>query len=213
MSAVRPEFGPTLPEVVGPRLRRAPRAARVALAAVATLLLAALIWALFLRGDDRTVVVVRDAPVAFNLTHDDALRRAAPAPGQFVALEGEGLRFSVSALRLPPYEGDSSGTLPIFSSGLAREMARTYEDFTIRQEGRANINRQQGYEMFFQFRRDGETWYGRRTLLLPATTDRVGADILLLARRTARIPKFSSIGSNGPLKVALRSFRFGTERP
>ncbi len=214
VSAVRPEFGPTLPELAGPRLRALPRAAQAALAVLAALVLLVLLWAVLLRGgDDRTLVVVQDTPTPFNLVYDDALRRVPPAAGQDVALAGEGMRFAVSPLRLAPYRGDSSGTLPVLSSRLQTDMAREYDGFLLRQEGRANINRQQGYELYFQFRRDGETWYGRRVLLLPTTTGREGADILLHARRTPRVPKFSAIGGNGPLKVALRSFRFGTERP
>lgn len=212
---MRPEFGPTLPELAGPRLRRLPRAARAALAALAALVVLALVWLLLLRGgDDRTVVVISGGvPVPFNFAYDDGLRRVPPAQGEAVALTGEGLRFSVSPLRLAPYEGDSSGTFPVLATRLADRMAGEYDDFTLRQEGRANINRQQGYELYFQFRRGGQTWYGRRTMLLPEPTDRAGADILLLARRSAAIPKFSSVGTGGPLKVALRSFRFGTERP
>lgn len=214
MSAVRPEFGPTLPEIAGPRLARLPRAVRAGLALIAAAVAAVVVYAAFLRGDDRTVVIVRDAPVPFNLVYEeDGLRRVTPPAGSLMALEGDGLRFQVSALRLPPYQGDSSGTLPMVSARVQAEMAREYDGFTLRQEGRANINRQQGYELFFQFRRDGETWYGRRTFLLPVTTGRDGADILLQARRTARVPKFSSIGQNGALKVPFRSFRFGTERP
>lgn len=213
MSAVRPEFGPTLPELAGPHVRRLPRPVRLGLVAAAALVLAVVLWATLLGGEDRTVVVVRDAPEAFNLTYDDGLRRVETDDMELVALGGEGLRFSVSALRLAPYEGDSSGTLPVLASQLATDMARAFEGFAVRQEGRANINRQPGYEVFFQFRRDGATWYGRRVLLLPDPIARDGVDVLLLARRTARIPKFSAVGANGPLKVALRSFRFGTERP
>ena len=41
MSVVRPEFGPTLPELLAPRVRALPRAARVALAVLAALVVAA----------------------------------------------------------------------------------------------------------------------------------------------------------------------------
>ncbi|HYF28209.1 MAG TPA: hypothetical protein VD931_20865 [Baekduia sp.] len=214
MSAVRPEFGPTLPDLARPVLRRLPRRALVALAVVAVLVLAGVAVRLLSGGEDRTAVVVRDVPAPFNFAYQpDRLSRTAPQGREAVALQADGLRYAVSPLRLESFRGDASGVLPVLAAHLQGEMAQGYEGFTLRQEGRANINRQQGYELWFQFRRDGATWYGRRVMLLPTPLSRDGADIVLLARRTERVPKFSSVGGAGPLKVALRSFRFGTERP
>ncbi|WP_205699490.1 hypothetical protein [Conexibacter sp. SYSU D00693] len=213
MSVVRPEFGPTLPEVLAPRLRRLPRAAQLALAGLAALVVVLVAVAYASRGDDRTVVVVRDADPAYNFVHDDALRLAGQPRDGRVALRGRGLAYRVAPLELPPFRGDAAGILPIYVETLVREMEREYDGFVRRQEGRANINRQQGYELYFQFKRDGATWYGRRLLLLPDPTQRKGADLRLEVRRTPAVPRFSAVGQNGPMKVALRSFRFGTERP
>ena len=67
MSVVRPEFGPTLPELLVPRVRALPRAGQVVLAAVAAAVVVALGLALVLGGgEDRTTVVVRE-PIAYNL--------------------------------------------------------------------------------------------------------------------------------------------------
>jgi hypothetical protein len=92
-------------------------------------------------------------------------------------------------------------------------MAERYDGFQIRQEGRTNVNRQPGYEMVFQFRDTNGTRYGRRVLLLPEPTGREGADITMISERTPAVPRADAVGRSGALKTALRSFRFGTERP
>src|SRR5690349_2757699 len=87
MSVVREEFGPTLPELLGPRVRALPRAAQVALAALAALVLVALAAA-FLRHepDKRTPVLVR-RPIAFNLSYPPDFRQVAPRGREALRLE------------------------------------------------------------------------------------------------------------------------------
>ena len=71
MSVVRPEFGPTLPELLGPRIRAWPRPARIALAAVAALVVLLLLYALFKPAGAtarKRAVIVR-TPVAFNFAY------------------------------------------------------------------------------------------------------------------------------------------------
>jgi hypothetical protein len=48
---------------------------------------------------------------------------------------------------------------------------------------------------------------------VPSITAREGADILITAPRSPAIVRADDVGRNGGLKTALRSFRFGTERP
>jgi hypothetical protein len=79
-----------------------------------------------------------------------------------------------------------------------------------------NYNRQPGYEILFQSKIGGRTTYGRRTILVPGTDakPKEGVDIMMLAARSAAIPRVDAVGSAaGPLKTAIRSFRFGTKRP
>src|SRR4051812_26406713 len=214
MPVVRPEFGPTLPELLGPRLRALPRVGQAAVALLALIVVAVAVYAYATRGSgalQRTVVV--RAPVAFNFIYRAPFAKQTPRAGELARVGGRGQSFSVRPLRLAPYRGDSSGVLPVLATHLATRMAKTYDDFLVRQEGRANVNRQQGYELLFQFRRGGKLAYGRRMLLMTAPTGREGADLLMLAPRTPAIPRFDAVGRNGGLKVALRSFRFGTQRP
>src|SRR5207253_2125753 len=80
MSVVRQEFGPTLPELLGPRVRAWPRPARWALAATCAVVVAGIAWLLLTRGGgERTVV---RTPIEFNLSYAPPLHRTAPRPGE-----------------------------------------------------------------------------------------------------------------------------------
>jgi hypothetical protein len=216
MSAVRPEFGPTLPELLGPRIRVLPRAVRLALAALGALVVVLLVYVLFLRGDGaqaKRAVIVRE-PVAFNFVYRAPFRKQAPLDGELARVGSKDQSFSVRELKLPAYRGDAAGFLPLYAATLQQQMARDLPGFAWRSDGRANINKQQGFEIVFQFRRsDGTLVYGRRVLLLPNVTARQGADIWAVAPRSPAIVRADDVGHNGGLKTALRSFRFGTERP
>jgi hypothetical protein len=216
MSAVRPEFGPTLPELLGPRIRVLPRAVRLALAVLGALILLLVVYAVFFRGQGtqaKRAVIVR-SPIAFNFVYRAPFRKEAPQAGELARVGSKDQSFSVRELRLPAYRGDAAGFLPLYAARLEQQMARDLPGFTWRSDGRANINKQQGFEIVFQFRRsDGTLTYGRRILLLPSVTARQGADLWAIAPRSPAIVRADDVGHNGGLKTALRSFRFGTERP
>ena len=216
MPAVRPEFGPTLPELLGPRLRALPPVLRLGLAALGGFVVVAILYALVLRGDGadaKRAVVVR-TPVAFNFVYRAPFARLAPGAGELARVGSTSQSFTVRELKLPSYRGDAAGFLPLYAAQQEAQMARQFPGFVWRSDGRANINQQQGFEIVFQFRRPGGPLsYGRRVLLLPSVTARAGADILVTAPRSAAIVRADDVGHNGGLKTALRSFRFGTERP
>jgi len=221
MSVVREEFGPTLPELLGPRLRVLPRAAQIALAAVAALVLVALV-ALFLRRepDNRTPVLVR-RPITFNLTYPPEFRPVAARGREALRLEtapgaADPQSFTATPVRLPAYRGDSTAVLMGMSPNLIDRMRRTMPGFVWRGDGRVSYNHQPGYEILFQRTIGGRTWYGRRALVVPDsdTPPREGLDIVMMAARSAKIPRVDAVASvNGPLKTALRSFRFGSQPP
>jgi hypothetical protein len=221
MSVVRPEFGPTLPELLGPPVRALPRIGQVALAALAALVVVALGFALLRGGgQERSTVVVRE-PIGYNLVYPPALQRAPPRGRETLRLEtapnaADPQSFAVTPFRLPPYRGDSTGVLTGMSPNLIARMRRTVPGFVWRSDGRVNYNRQPGYEILFQAKIDGRTWYGRRTLLVPGGDQppREGVDITIMAARSEAIPRADAVGSaSGALKTAIRSLRFGTERP
>lgn len=216
MFAVRPEFGPTLPELLGPRLRALPPVVRLGLAALGGFVVVAIFYVLVLRGDGadaKRAVVVR-TPVAFNFVYRAPFQRLPPPAGDLARVGSQTQSFAVRELKLPPYRGDAAGFLPIYAARQEAEMAQRFSGFVWRSDGRANINQQQGFEIVFQFRRPGgQLSYGRRVFLLPSVTAREGADILVTAPRSTAIVRADDVGHNGGLKTALRSFRFGTERP
>jgi hypothetical protein len=222
MSVVRPEFGPTLPELLAPRLRALPRAAQVVLAAVVALIVVAAALVLLRKEENggRDHVVVR-SPIAYNLLYASPLRRVTPRGRETLRLETPRgnpapQSFTVTPYRLPPYHGDATGILTLESANLIARMQRTIPGFVWRGDGRVNYNRQPGYEILYQAKLNGRTTYGRRTILLPGgdTPPKEGADISMRAARSEAIPRVDAVGSAaGALKTAIRSFRFGIDRP
>jgi hypothetical protein len=223
MSVVRPEFGPTLPELIAPRVRALPRAAQVALAVLAALVVAGAVFVVVHKkeADQRPQAVVR-SPIAFNLLVAPPLQRVAPRGRETLRLQTPAATqapqtFTVTPYKLPPYHGDPTGVLTLESGNMIARMRRTIPGFVWRGDGRVNYNRQPGYEILYQAKIDGKTTYGRRTILLPGdeALPKEGVDISMVAARSDAIPRVDAVGAtNGSaLKTAIRSFRFGTERP
>ncbi|CAB4933859.1 unannotated protein [freshwater metagenome] len=217
---VLPQFRPTLADLVGPRWRALPRAARIAAWAAGGLVVALLVALAVRGGSDRTDVVVA-RPVAFTLSYDASkLVRATPEPGASLLLrtpaaDRDPERFSVRPVTLPQDFGTPGAGLPLYASRLIDEMRRADPAFVLRGEGRARINGQPGYQILFQTVVAGDrTAYGRRTLLFKddRTTD-PGADITILAVRSLAMPNVDAVGSNGPTKLPYRSFRLGVDGP
>jgi hypothetical protein len=117
-------------------------------------------------------------------------------------------------VRLPVFRGYSSSFLPFYAAGVGAQMERERPGLTIRGEGRANINKFEGYQLLYQVReRDGRRRYGRRIMLFPDNRARDGAELRLEADASAAVVNPDSVGQTGPLKSALRSFRLGTDVP
>jgi hypothetical protein len=221
VSVVRPEYGPTLPQLLAPHVRRLPRPVQLVLAIVvaAGILLAA--WTVMGPGtNDRSRHVI-ERPFAFNLAWGSGVQRVEPRPGEVLRLETPPgteapQSFTVKHLAIAPYPGDVSAALMGLSTPAIEELRAAFPEFLIREEGRVNINRQPGYQVWFQARQGGRTVYGRRILIVfhgDPDRPREGADILLVSARSPTVPKYTAVGSNGVLKTPLRSFRFGTEAP
>ena len=221
---VRPEFGPSLPELVAPWWRRAPRTVRVAaVAVVAIVVVAFAVWLISGRGGGEVAVVVEE-PTAFNLRHAETLPRVDERSGERLRLEQRragGLflqSFAVTPLALPRYSGSPSGVYPVVAEDLKDRLARRFADFELVEEGRMRINEVPGYEVVFRARdTDERRLYGRYVMLVPLTDpptpQRAGVTLELLGTPAAGIPNAAAIGDAGALKLPLRSFRFGTEAP
>ena len=204
---VKREFGPTLPQLVSPRL----------LAAGAALLLAVLAAALVFTGaaeSGETRVVVKE-PVAFNLRYGKALERAEAMPGELLRLRGRDQTFTVKPLYLPAYRGESGGALPVFAERLIKDLDARYDDFDLADEGRVRINEEPGYAVGFRARdEDGARVWGRAVMLVPDEPGaRRGVIVEMVAGRRSGVSNPSEVGAVGQIKLPYRSFRFGTEAP
>jgi hypothetical protein len=210
---VKPQYGPSLPRLV----RSLPRAGQAAVVAlVALLIVLAIVIALRSRPDE-VHVIVRDG-VTFNLAYGPQLKRESP-PGALFALRREraGLfldSYVVRPLTLAPYRGAVGGTLPVYSVGYLERIRKRYPDADLVLEGRTRINNAIGYQLVLRGKRGARTLYVRHLLLVPDEPEgeRRGVIIELESTPAAGTPNAVGIGNAGPLKQAMRSFRFGTSR-
>lgn len=221
-SPVRPEFGPTLPELMGRRFGISVRAAGILLGLVFAAILAGGI-ARHERSDGTVRAIVK-GPTALNLRYDPAaMQRAAPRAGEVLRLQTPpGARspasLTVRGVRLAPYVGDDpSIALPVFLTKVAADMQKADPHFVEVAERPARVNSQPGYQIQFKTLIDGRRFYGRRAFLFPDPREqpgaRDGADITLLAAWSKVVAKVDDVGSNGPTKIPYRSFRLGATPP
>ena len=197
MAELKPGYGPPA---------RLPLWARVLLG----LALVAVVAGVLFGGEDREHLVLDEADPQFNLLYDDArLRRAPPAAGEVVRLQGRrnGVRAEVvvSGFELEPYRGDvSSGMLPILAEHLIAGK-RAEPGFTVTDEGRARVNDAPGYQVGYAAAGDVN---GRDVFVVEGPQARRG--YLLSLRIEGRVRRARELVKQA--RKAFRSFRFGTGR-
>ncbi len=221
-SPVRPEFGPTLPEVLGRRFGWSVRTVGLVAAGMLVLIVAGGV-AKKAQGDGSVRIVV-PAAVPFNLRYDPAkLDRVTPQGAESLRLvtkagDPNPSSVTVAPARLAAYVGDDpSVALPIFAGLEIARMQRGDPKFVLRGEGRARVNSQPGYQIQYLTQLGGRVMYGRRVFLFPDPRDtpgaREGGDVTLLAARSKVVTNPDDVGSNGVTKLPYRSFRLGTKTP
>jgi hypothetical protein len=213
VSVVKPQYGPTLPQLV----RRLPRVGQAAVVAFVALLIAGAVVLTLGSRPNETNVIVRGA-TTFNLTYGPQLRRVSQ-PGALFALRRErsGLfldSYVVRPLLLAPYRGTAGGTLPVYSVEYMKVLRKRYGDVDLVLEGRTRINNAIGYQLVLRGQLGARTLYVRELLLVPDAPEgaRRGVVVALESTPAAGTPNAVGIGNAGPLKQAMRSFRFGTSR-
>ena len=213
VSVVKPQYGPTLPQLV----RRLPRAGQAAVVALAVLLFAGAIALTLSSRPEETHVIVR-GQTTFNLAFGPQLQRVSE-PGALLALRRETRRlfldsYVVRPLTLPPYRGAAGGILPLYSVAYVAGLRKRYGDIDLILEGRTRINNGTGYQLVMRGKLGRRTLYVRHLLLVPDDPEgaRRGVVIELESTPAAGTPNAVGIGNAGPLKQAMRSFRFGTSR-
>jgi hypothetical protein len=214
VSAVKPQYGPTLVQMLAPR----PLAVRVAAAVGGALLVVAAVLVVLSTRPDETFVLEHE-PVTFNFAYGPQFQRVPAAGTVVVALRNarNGLfldSYVVRGLALPPYRGAAGGMLPVYANGYIDKLRRRYSGFEFVGEGRSRINNAIGYQVTFRAKRGGRTIYGRHLLLVEETPDgrRRGVVLELTSTAAAGTPNATEIGNHGALKQPLRSFRFGVDR-
>ncbi len=217
---VRPEYGPSLPELLGPRVRALPRLARIGAAVVAGLVVVLLAVALIGRGAARSSFVDHGS-VPFNLSYTKVVKRVPAHAGERLRLEQRRGRlflasYAVEPLRLPAYTGLPDGIFPAFAERLKTELATRFSGYQdVAPEGRVRLNEiTTGYSVEFRAKLNDRTLYGRAVMLSPPKPgQRETMLLVLLATPAAGISGPDAVGYDGPMTIPYRSFRFGTEKP
>ena len=192
LAPVQERFGPSLPQLLAPRIDRLPALARRVGAVIALVILAVII-ALVLRTRD-PVYRGSVGPVHFTVTWPHALTRETPARGELLLLRqqsGSSLlaSFEVTPLHLPRYAGEISGLLPIVAINYERGLERRYGAlFTPWSLGRTRIINTPAFTFTYKLVQGGETYFGRVVFITPHLTgDRTGLILSMLQGRPSVI--------------------------
>jgi hypothetical protein len=210
---LKPEYGPTLGQLLSPRWRAASAAVRAAVIACGVALVALVVTAV-LTFEDATFS--HGGPVPFSFGYR-SLYKTAPDPGGYVKVQHrrDGRledSFAVEPLALPSYSGELSGELPLYAAGYIRGLSRRYAGFVLRGEGKTRVNTVPGYNILYTAVVEGRRMYGRDVLLLPERSGvREGVDIVMLTSPTAssRVTSPLEVASAGILERPLKTFTFG----
>ncbi|HEY1777265.1 MAG TPA: hypothetical protein VGG41_13990 [Solirubrobacteraceae bacterium] len=215
---VKTKFAPSLPEVLAPRIDSLPRTA-LRVIAVAAVIVAAAVILLAVRLRDP--VFSYSGTPAFSTSYTRAMaKQPTGTDGSILSLvqrSSAGLEasFQISSLRVPRYQGEISGLLPVMASAMIARMQAANASFVPWSRGRTRINFVPGYAFSYQETIDGRPYWGRDVLITPHIRgDRRGLLITLLTSPTPLIAKATtpvtpdSVGSVGVLFDPLERLRF-----
>ena len=218
---IKPEYQPTLGQLLAPRWHSASPMARGAVI-VALGALLALIVATVLTLENASFTHGGRVPFSFSYR---SLYRVRPDPGEWVKVQrrGPGGRledsFAVEPLTLPPYSGGLSGELPLYAEGYIVGLRRRYKDFVLWGEGQTKVNTLPAYNVLvpsynvlYTANVEGRRMFGRDVLFLPQRPGaREGVDIVMLTAPNANSQVTSplEVANAGVLLRPLRTFTLG----
>jgi hypothetical protein len=210
---LKPQYGPTLGQLLAPRWRSSPRWLRGALIG-AVLALAALVAAVVLTLLPASYS--HPAPPSFSFTYR-GLYRTKPPAGAYVSLQRRQSgtltdSFTVWPLQLPPYQGSPGAELPLIASAYIAGLERRERDFVLLGEGRTKVNGVNGYSVFYTRRLAGELMDGRDVLLVgesPGARRGVRITMLTAPEDETQVKSALEVGNSGLLKRPLHGFELG----
>ena len=237
----QPDYGPSVPQLLRPRLQALGRGGRVVLGLV-LLALVALVATLVVSKEASVKSYVQtesDArarglePLEFRFDRASKLKLSKPA-GAYVRAERtkKGVlvaRFTVSPFRMERRPGALASYLPLIAVDLQRADARRYDNFRLQFEGRARVNEVEGYQYAFTARlrdpgRPPRQLFGRVVVLPepysykepdteypPGRNPTRGVLLTMLATTLDEAPSATRVGDEGILQRPFRSFRYGTD--
>jgi hypothetical protein len=124
--------------------------------------------ALLIRGGDGRIEFAHDGRNAFTLRYPPEMKRVATQPGEIVRFEARRGALAVSlALRDADFPGRRYFELPIVASLHGDELRARTPGLELRDEGRARVNGQPGYELNYRFGPEERRSSGRDVLLFP----------------------------------------------
>jgi hypothetical protein len=209
---IKPQYGPTLPELVGPRWRRASATTRRAVIAGATLAVALVVLAVIVTWPTS---LSGGRPVSFHFDYADHLHKVDAQPGQYARVEARSrgimaASFAVAPLRLPPYGCNLEGALPIYARGLIARLAASYPSFALEIEGKIRNNDVPGYTIDFSGMLNRRAIYGRVVMLFPVhPQQRDGLLVTMLQRPNSGVTSPDKIAVTGDLKLPFTTFEVG----
>jgi hypothetical protein len=208
---LKPEYGPTLGELLAPRWHAASRLVRaIVVAAGVGLLALALGTALTLESAH----YAHGGPAPFSFSYR-GLYRTAPAAGEYVQVQrvAHGRledSFAVGPLRLPRYTTSLSAELPLYAASYIAGLRHRYAGFVLRGEGKTRVNTVPAYAVAYTAQIAGRTVYGRDVLLLPEQPGaRAGVHIAMLSVPRPQVTSPLLVGTAGVLELPLETFTFG----
>jgi hypothetical protein len=208
---VKPEFGPTLGELVEPRLEVLPRRLRGFLIGVAigfVVVAGALLITSAAPSAD-----LNEGGVSFSFSYPGMSKAATPA-GDFIAVQtlSDGRianSLTVGPWRLPPYFGEISGLAPALTANYLRGFALRTPGFDLESAGRTRIDGYAGYDFSYRRDFDGMTYWGMVVFLTPHLHgDRQGVEISMLVEPAlSGVKNPDDIGGAGPLYEPMQTFQ------
>jgi len=117
-------------------------------------------------------------------------------------------RLIVTRMTLPAYSGSPTGAMPLAVPAMKAAIAARWQRITFLDETLANVGSEPGYQLTYNAMQNGNTWFGRATLVLPDQDGARHAALLDGAQRTGgkQVVNALGVGRQGALMRPMRNF-------